>query len=243
MPTHAFGSSSPAPRRKKVGLITYYKGNRLRSVLEAQWAVFLDALGEEWEYEPDMLECDPLRVGAIHGMHYCPDFKLSEFYLEIKPIAPTPREIAKASSAVRRVPIIIVIVWGFPPGDGSMSFSGGLGERQDGGPAGFCPECMVGPMFDVECCGCGATIDKHHPKVWAAKVAAMEAKFESKTVAEDINDRRSGIDGVLGGLDNADLTDKERDFIRNMRKKIANDWPLTENQEAYLQGLIEKHGE
>ena len=91
MSIHTFGSTSPNPRRKKVGLITYYKGNRLRSVLEAHWAVFLDALGESWEYEPDMLECDQPRVGSVHGTHYYPDFKLQDYYLEIKPLTPTPR--------------------------------------------------------------------------------------------------------------------------------------------------------
>lgn len=32
---------------------TRYKGYRFRSRLEARWAVFFDALGIKWEYEPE----------------------------------------------------------------------------------------------------------------------------------------------------------------------------------------------
>ena len=32
---------------------TVYKGYRFRSRLEARWAVFFDACGAKWEYEPE----------------------------------------------------------------------------------------------------------------------------------------------------------------------------------------------
>ena len=32
---------------------TYYKGYRFRSRLEARWAVFFDAAGIKYEYEPE----------------------------------------------------------------------------------------------------------------------------------------------------------------------------------------------
>lgn len=32
---------------------TYYNGYRFRSRLEARWAVFFDALGVRYEYEPE----------------------------------------------------------------------------------------------------------------------------------------------------------------------------------------------
>lgn len=35
---------------------TVYKGYRFRSRLEARWAVFFDAQGIEWEYEPENRE-------------------------------------------------------------------------------------------------------------------------------------------------------------------------------------------
>lgn len=61
---------------------TYYKGYRFRSRLEARWAVFFDALGVEYEYEPEGFQLPD-------GSCYLPDFKvrcygtrgLSSYYL------------------------------------------------------------------------------------------------------------------------------------------------------------------
>ena len=66
---------------------TRYKGYRFRSRLEARWAVFFDACGYQWEYEPEgfRLPC---------GTHYLPDFKIfgeddngdyNVFWIEVKP--------------------------------------------------------------------------------------------------------------------------------------------------------------
>lgn len=49
---------------------TFYKGYRFRSRLEARWAVFLDALGVKWEYEPEGFELPS-------GKRYLPDFKVT----------------------------------------------------------------------------------------------------------------------------------------------------------------------
>lgn len=48
---------------------TIYNGYKFRSRLEARWAVFFDALGVEYEYEPDGFELD-------NGMYYLPDFRV-----------------------------------------------------------------------------------------------------------------------------------------------------------------------
>jgi hypothetical protein len=58
---------------------TNYKGCRFRSRLEARWAVFFDAAGIEWEYEPEGYDID--------GVPYLPDFFLrgQKAYVEIKP--------------------------------------------------------------------------------------------------------------------------------------------------------------
>lgn len=50
---------------------TYYKGYRFRSRLEARWAVFFDALGIKWEYEPQGFELP-------NGMRYLPDFLIHD---------------------------------------------------------------------------------------------------------------------------------------------------------------------
>ena len=61
---------------------TKYKGYRFRSRLEARWAVFFDALGLRWEYEPEGFD-----LGAAGW--YLPDFRITgyggEFYwVEVK---------------------------------------------------------------------------------------------------------------------------------------------------------------
>ncbi len=71
---------------------TEYRGRRFRSRLEARWAVFLDALGLRWEYEPEGFEFD--------GLRYLPDFHVAEIgWLEIKPLKePTQDELKKCSA-------------------------------------------------------------------------------------------------------------------------------------------------
>jgi hypothetical protein len=73
---------------------TRYKGYRFRSRLEARWAVWLDTLTLPWEYE---------RQGyQLPSGPYLPDFWIplpredypgSGFWIEIKPLAPTEREL------------------------------------------------------------------------------------------------------------------------------------------------------
>lgn len=56
-----------------------YNGVKFRSTLEARWAIFFDACGLDWVYEP---ECFELKVG-----NYTPDFYLKKYnlFVEIKP--------------------------------------------------------------------------------------------------------------------------------------------------------------
>lgn len=59
---------------------TRYAGCRFRSRLEARWAVFFDALGIKWEFEPQGHFVGPYRIP------YLPDFWLpdSECWVEVK---------------------------------------------------------------------------------------------------------------------------------------------------------------
>jgi hypothetical protein len=66
---------------------TLYNGNYFRSRLEARWAVFFDALGVKYEYEPEGFK-------SLKGDMYLPDFYLPDtyirgeskgVYIEIKP--------------------------------------------------------------------------------------------------------------------------------------------------------------
>lgn len=58
---------------------TEYNGYRFRSRLEARWAVFFDAAGIKYEYEPEGFETED-------GTRYLPDFYLPELhtYVEVK---------------------------------------------------------------------------------------------------------------------------------------------------------------
>ena len=59
---------------------TQYNGYLFRSRLEARWAVFFDAAGIEYQYEPEGYEDE-------FGNRYLPDFYLPQFdvYVEVKP--------------------------------------------------------------------------------------------------------------------------------------------------------------
>ena len=64
---------------------TYYKGYRFRSRLEARWAVFFDAAGIKYEYEPEGFEFYNCETDTTD--RYLPDFYLPQFdcYAEVKP--------------------------------------------------------------------------------------------------------------------------------------------------------------
>lgn len=85
---------------KITAIETIYKGCRFRSRLEARWAVFFDACGIKWEYEPEGFEID--------GEKYLPDFYLPDLdtYAEVKGQRPGyEQEILKLQK---------FIVWGGP---------------------------------------------------------------------------------------------------------------------------------
>lgn len=56
---------------------TIYKGYKFRSRLEARWAVFFDAAGIKYEYEPEGFDLG-------NGIYYLPDFYLPEVELRNK---------------------------------------------------------------------------------------------------------------------------------------------------------------
>lgn len=69
---------------------TIYNGYRFRSRLEARWAVFFDELGWQYTYEAEGFE--------LPSGRYLPDFYLpaENAFIEIKPSAPTEKELALA---------------------------------------------------------------------------------------------------------------------------------------------------
>lgn len=91
---------------------TEYAGCRFRSRLEARWAVFFDALGVEWEHEPEGFQTS--------AGNYLPDFRVTNYdswyrtlWFEVKPpSAPTdirhdvfPKEVGYPLIVVRGLPM------------------------------------------------------------------------------------------------------------------------------------------
>jgi hypothetical protein len=82
---------------------THYKGYRFRSRLEARWAVFFDAMGIDWQYEPEGFELGD-------GVRYLPDFKIENgLYVEIKPDALNDEEQLKIDKFSDTYPIVVAI--------------------------------------------------------------------------------------------------------------------------------------
>ena len=74
---------------------TAYKGYLFRSRLEARWAVYLDAVGIRWDYEPQGFD--------LEGTPYLPDFWLPDagvwtkgMWAEVKPVEFDNEELRKA---------------------------------------------------------------------------------------------------------------------------------------------------
>lgn len=100
---------------------THYKGYHFRSRLEARWAVFFDALGLKWEYEPE---------GFVlpSGRQYLPDFRISGvdtnydpyvFWIEVKGSAEKMSTIEKEKikefqKAIRSGTEDLILVDGLP---------------------------------------------------------------------------------------------------------------------------------
>ena len=81
---------------------TSYAGCRFRSRLEAKWAVFFDALGIKWQYEPQ-----GYTVGPDHDQRaYLPDFWLPDqnLWVEVKGSISTHAELEKLVYAARYLP-------------------------------------------------------------------------------------------------------------------------------------------
>ncbi len=133
---------------------TYYNGYRFRSRLEARWAVFFDALGVPYEYEPEGF--------SRNGLYYLPDFRVqchgwrgacdaqgSPLYVEVKGKM-TKQDIEKISAfsvqglsekeyelymhgKLDFMPLDILIVGNIPPlGGASDSWLTKSYEQMDG---------------------------------------------------------------------------------------------------------------
>lgn len=169
---------------------TRYKGYRFRSRLEARWAVFFDALGIRWEYEPEGFDLGP------HGW-YLPDFWLPELdcWAEIKPEQPI--ESLKLDPRHNHFPGNLIVLAGTPgPADlwrGTTYHGLATGAWIWDYPFYLC-ECYLCGALGFQYCGrsernehlpgCSAdpikdkTYGGDSPRIKAATVAALSARFE-----------------------------------------------------------------
>ena len=126
---------------------TAYNGYLFRSRLEARWAVFLDALGIRYEYEPQGF--------VLPSGRYLPDFRLrgwddargapSNLWVEIKGEEPTDRERRLAQELADEGAATVYLFAGsiaIPPREGPNQ---ALGFFPGGSAFGFrwvaCPRC------------------------------------------------------------------------------------------------------
>ena len=186
---------------------TRYAGCEFRSRLEARWAVFFDAIGVKWEYEPEGYELE-------NGERYLPDFLLPNigkgWMIEIKAgLSDTTREVyetlAKVAAHAGRNALLIagqpheMIAYyasEFQGPDLNFAYSAALtdGEAPIDGvyvwdhPYLFCRCTMcreVGIAFEGRShrlCDCWNPSDRGHnfddPLIVSAADAARSAKFE-----------------------------------------------------------------
>lgn len=87
---------------------TKYKGIKFRSRLEARWAVFINALGFNFVYEPDAYN--------LNGIYYLPDFWIPDWkaFIEIKPTSPTEEEKEKCDLLSKLTKNQVLLITGQP---------------------------------------------------------------------------------------------------------------------------------
>ena len=130
---------------------TEYKGYRFRSRLEARWAIFFDACGVDWEYEPEGYDLGD-------GLYYLPDFLLhgvdgrdgDDLYVEVKGQM-TDLDALKINRFAEQGGKVLVVGW-LPEGDDAQDISEDISDRayscgREGWPYEFNFETIDGDHF------------------------------------------------------------------------------------------------
>ena len=173
---------------------TTYQGYKFRSRLEARWAVFFDALGLKWEYEPEGFD-----LGGAGW--YLPDFLLPDMdggngmWVEVKPEGST--EFLKIKTLARHAGRMGLFLDGVPAPRTYQTFN----HKTDGDGSYYDDRAMFNPKYlpggingdemrlwmDGGSCGtpeetawmwaCGD--DRHGGRATRAVNAARAARFEN----------------------------------------------------------------
>jgi hypothetical protein len=112
-----------------------FKGILFRSRTEARWAVFLDALGLSWEYEPE-----GYHLGVVN---YLPDFVIEDrsLYIEVKGTTPNPDEIEKCRLLAEATGKRVLLVRGNPGQMHGWLFTPGIAQEESCLPTAFLARC------------------------------------------------------------------------------------------------------
>lgn len=155
---------------------TAYKGYNFRSRLEARWAVFFDQLNIPYEYEPE-------GYNLGNGYYYLPDFRINDFFIEVKPgEEPTEEEKEKARLLSEHAGCDVVIVCGDPLNHYSVWYKDGKLYPYSGMQIGFMQ--FDDGSFYLLCVGGGyKELKEHCVKMnifceYDAAIAARSARFE-----------------------------------------------------------------
>lgn len=153
---------------------TRYKGYRFRSRLEARWAVFFDALGVEYQYEPQGFD--------LGGVWYLPDFYLPDSYLwvEVKAAAPLSDKdgdkVLRFSKALdepspEQTRDRIIVLYGEPYRDmnGEQSYS--VGEHWGDNP--FAPGILYARRTFIDCVVCNHVQVESEPQYSHGDISYM----------------------------------------------------------------------
>ncbi len=159
---------------------TRYKNYRFRSRLEARWAVYMDAMGIAWDYEPEGFDLGD-------SGYYLPDFYLPKLghWAEVKAGKPTFQELKKAVALFIMTRKPVIILDGMPD-DRSYYFVGGLATEDCGNPWGYPGISMLDLyMCEYECegrffvaTGCQCATEEGFDEVLIGIAAARSARFE-----------------------------------------------------------------
>lgn len=142
---------------------TRYKGYRFRSRLEARWGVFFDAMGWEWEYEPE-----GYNLGEAGW--YLPDFWLPKikFHAETKP----------SYELISRLEMNKICAFDSHPPEGSYGVLLLLGPPAPWVAEWDCPYMAVGDSSTWHIC-VRMGMDRDLSKIARAIEASRSARFEN----------------------------------------------------------------
>jgi hypothetical protein len=160
---------------------TLYDGHLFRSVNEARFAVFLNALGVVYQYEPRLYEFPLSASSPLHPTHpsgtlkYIPDFVALGMFFELKPKAPTRIEQVKAWLLAEQTGQPVYVVW-WARTWRTMLFH--AGEVELGWAFRKCTVCGLIGLRDN--CPCGLMTTKH-PGMVQARLEAKNRVFRNKS--------------------------------------------------------------